>query len=233
MPDELPQNTTVFQIRAGLNVGGFSPLPLPAEIREIDGFNPKLNFIIAGDFTYSFAGTPWGMRTGIRIENKGMITKSKVKNYGMEIIGDGGERVAGNWTGRVSTEVSNSYVTLPILVVYNLSPKWELSAGGFASVLTDKQFSGYVSDGYLREGGPTGNKVIFEGDSRASYDFSDDVKRFSYGAQVGAAYQVFERFRVFLDFTFGLNDIFKSDFDTITFKMRPIYLSFGFGYVFI
>lgn len=231
--DGPPQNKSVFQIRAGINLGGFSPLPLPAEIREINGFNPKFNFNLEGNYTYWFEAASWAFRTGIRIENKGMITKSKVKNYGMEIIGDEGERVAGNWTGRVLTEVANSYVTVPITAVYKLSTNWELSAGGFVSILTDKEFSGYVSDGYLREGGPTGNKIIFEGDSRASYDFSDDLRQFSYGTQVGAAFQVSEHLRVFSDFTFGLNDIFKSDFHTITFKMRPIYLSLGFGYVFI
>ena len=34
------------------------------------------------------------------------------------------------------------------------------------------------------------------------------------------------------DLTWGLNDIFKKDFDTISFAMYPIYLNVGFGYAF-
>ena len=30
----------------------------------------------------------------------------------------------------------------------------------------------------------------------------------------------------------GLNNIFKKDFETISFNMYPIYLNIGFGYVF-
>ena len=34
------------------------------------------------------------------------------------------------------------------------------------------------------------------------------------------------------DLTWGLNDIFQKDFQTITFAMYPIYLNVGFGYAF-
>lgn len=34
------------------------------------------------------------------------------------------------------------------------------------------------------------------------------------------------------DLTWGLNNIFKNDFHTITFAMYPIYLNIGFGYAF-
>ena len=42
------------------------------------------------------------------MENKSMKTDATVKNYGMEIIGDGGERLKGYWTGGVNTKVKNS-----------------------------------------------------------------------------------------------------------------------------
>ena len=34
------------------------------------------------------------------------------------------------------------------------------------------------------------------------------------------------------DITWGINDIFKKSFKTITFNMYPIYLNIGFGYRF-
>lgn len=224
----------VYQLRVGVNIGGFTPVPLPAEIRELNSFNPMLNMSIEGNVVYWLNQSPrsWGVSTGIRLENKGMKADSRVKNYKMEIIGGEGERVAGNWTGGVSTHVANSYLTIPTLATYKMNNRWSFSGGAFWSLLIDKNFSGYVFDGYLREGDPTGAKVVFEGDKTASYDFSNDLRHFSYGVQLGSTWQFSKHLNVFGDLSFGLNNMFKSDFTTISFKMRPIYLNVGAGYRF-
>lgn len=99
-----------YEIRAGVNIGGATPLPLPEEIRALTGYNPNINLSIEGQITKWFAKEKkWGMILGLRIENKGMEAKARVKNYGMEIIGDGGERLSGNWTGKVKTKFRASY----------------------------------------------------------------------------------------------------------------------------
>lgn len=231
---KLHQDSIVYQIRTGINIGGFSPLPFPAEIREIKGFNPRLNFSVEGSATYWFGGEKrlWGVKAGIKLENKGMKTDSKVKNYSMEILGDNGERVAGNWTGGVSTQVVNSYITIPIAVTYAMSENWGFSLGTFCSLILEKDFSGYVYDGYLREGGPTGNKVEFREDNIATYDFSNELRKFTYGIEIGSNWNASSHLNVFSNLSWGLNDVFKSDFKTITFAMKPIYLNVGFGYVF-
>ncbi|MBD3906171.1 PorT family protein [Chryseobacterium sp. Ch-15] len=223
-----------YQLRAGINFGGFTPIPIPAEIRELSSFNPMLNISLEGSITYLFKQTPssWGIRTGIKLENKGMKANSIVKNYRMEIIGGEGERVAGNWTGGVSTHIANSYITIPTLAIFKVNDRWSFSGGAFWSFLMDKNFSGYVFDGYLREGDPTGVKVIFEDGKTASYDFSNDLRQFSYGLQFGSTWQFSKHINVFGDLSFGLNNMFKSDFKTITFTMRPVYLNFGAGYSF-
>ena len=70
------------------------------------------------------------------------------------------------------------------------------------------------------------------GESVATYDFSDDLRRFQWGIQFGGEWKAFKHLNVYADLTWGLNDIFKKNFDTISFAMYPIYLNVGFGYSF-
>lgn len=50
--------------------------------------------------------------------------------------------------------------------------------------------------------------------------------------QLGGEWKAFKHLNVYADLSWGLNDIFKKDFKTITFAMYPIYLNLGFGYAF-
>lgn len=222
-----------YSVKAGFNIGGTSPLPLPREIRAIDSYHPTLSISIEGDIKKWFGPTKeWGMMLGLRLENKGMETKATVKNYSMEIFGSGGEKLKGNWTGGVQTKVDNAYLSIPVLALYQLNKRVSFSAGTYLSFATSRNFTGYVYDGYLREINPTGTKVEFSGDNRASYDFSDNLRKFQWGAQVGTEWKAFKHLIVYADLTWGINDIFRKDFDTITFAMYPIYLNIGFGYAF-
>ena len=85
-----------YEVKAGFHIGGASPLPLPHEIREISGYNPTLAIPIEGTVTQWLGKQrKWDVTAGLKLENKGMITCSRVKNYRTEIIGDGGEKVSG------------------------------------------------------------------------------------------------------------------------------------------
>ena len=222
-----------YQVKAGVSIGGTAPLPMPVEIRKIEGFNPTMLFAVEGNVTKWFHNSEkWGARVGIRLENKGMTTDARVLNYGMEIIGDGGELVQGRWTGDVRTHVKNTYLTFPISAVYRLNRRFNFTLGPYVSYMFEGDFSGHVSNCYLREGDPTGNKVIFENDKSAAYDFSSDLRRFQWGAQLGCEWRALKHLNVYADLTWGLNGIFKGDFHTITFPLYPIYLTAGFGYVF-
>ena len=97
---------------------------------------------------------------------------------------------------------------------------------------TFKRIFGHVYEGYLREDDPTGPKVEFTDGKIATYDFSDDLRHFQWGLQVGAGWRAFKHLNVYADLTWGLNDIFKNNFNTVTFAMYPIYLNIGFGYAF-
>ena len=148
-----------------------------------------------------------------------METKATVKNYSMEIIGSGGEKLKGNWTGGAQTKVENTYFSILVVALYLLNYRVRFSAGPFVSFATIRNFSGYVYDGYLREINPTGTKVEFSGDNRASYDFSDNLRKFQWGAQSGTEWKAFKNIIVYADLTWGLNDIFQKNFETLTFGM--------------
>lgn len=222
-----------YEVKAGFSIGGTAPLPLPEEIRSINKYSPSMATSVEGNARKWFGKKEeWGIQVGLRLENKTMNTEAIVKNYDMEIIGDGGERVKGVWTGGVKTKVKNSYLTIPVLATYKVSKRWKVKAGPYLSSLLEGNFSGNVYDGYLREGNSTGPKVEFTDDKIATYDFSKDLRKFQWGMQIGGEWRAFKHLNVYADLTWGLNNIFKKDFDTVSFAMYPIYLNAGFGYSF-
>ncbi|NDV59136.1 porin family protein [Bacteroides sp. 519] len=220
-----------YSVKAGFNIGGTAPIPLPEEIRAIKSYSPQLALSIEGAVT-KWINADWGIQTGVRLETKSMSTNARVKNYSIELSVAGEPPLVGRWTGNVKTDVNNTYLTIPLLAKYKLASRWELQGGAFFSYLLDGDFSGHVYNGYLRDGDPTGTKVEFTGDDTATYEFSDDLRKFQWGAQVGADWKAFKHLTVNANLTWGFRDIFKSNFKTITFAMYPIYLNVGFGYVF-
>ncbi len=222
-----------YSLRAGFNIGGTAPLPLPEEIREINKYKPGMNFSVEGNATKWFdKDKTWGITVGVRLENKGMTTDATTKNYGMKIITPEGGMLEGLWTGGVYTEVKNSYLTFPILANYAISKRWKLILGPYLSYMVDRKFSGYIYEGHLRTPDEHGSKVSFAGDSKPTYDFTNDMRRFQWGLQAGGEWKAFKHLTVHADLTWGLNDIFNKDFKTITFAMYPIYLNIGCGYRF-
>lgn len=222
-----------YEIKAGFNIGGTSPLPLPKEIRKIDSYAPGIAISIEGNATkWLDEAKKWGVTVGIRLENKNMTTEATVKNYGMKIINTNGGELQGLWTGGVKTKVKNSYLTIPVLADYRINKRWKLSAGPYVSYKIDGDFSGHVYEGHLRTPDQTGTRIDFSGESIATYDFSNELRNFQWGMQLGGEWKAFKHLNVYADLTWGLNDIFKKDFDTISFAMYPIYLNVGFGYAF-
>ena len=222
-----------YEFKAGVNIGGTSPLPLPHEIRSIDSYKPGLAITIEGNATkWIDEAKKWGISIGLRLDSKSMTTEATVKNYNMKIINTNGGELTGLWTGGVYTKVDNSYLTVPLLANYRISNRWKLVLGPYLSYMIDGDFSGHVYEGHLRTPDATGSRVDFSGESIATYDFSNDLRKFQWGLQFGGEWRAFKHLNVYADLTWGLNDIFQKDFDTITFSMYPIYLNVGFGYSF-
>lgn len=221
-----------FEVNAGTSIGGATPIPLPAEIRHIDSYSPDLNLMIGTTVTkWITPDNRWGVAVGLRLDTRGMKTKADVKNYGMEIL-DNGNKLSGRWTGKVQTKYHSQQLVVPVTAVYRINDRLKANVGPYIAYAFTNDFDGFVYDGYLREGDPTGDKYVFEGDSRASYDFGDDLRHFQWGFQGGISWSAYKHLLVNANLTWGCNSIFNSSFKTVNFNMYPIYVSVGFGYVF-
>ena len=230
--EQAKHNGWEFEVKAGVNIGGAAPLSMPREIRKIESYSPRLNASLEGMATkWLDEDLKWGISSGLKVEEKGMITGAQTKGYSMEIIDDG-SRVAGYWTGYVKTKYNSTLLTVPLMANYRWGTAWKVRAGVFMSVKLDGEFSGHVTDGYLRENNPTGEKIAFTNGKVAAYDFSTDLRHVLWGAQVGGTWRAYRHFTLNADLTWGFNNIFHKSFKTITFNMYPIYMNVGFGYTF-
>ncbi len=218
------------EVRAGVTIGGISPIPMPVEIREIIKYSPEFNAMIETQITKWFS-EKLGVSSGIRFENKGMETSSRVKGYGTKIINNGNE-VGGYWTGCVVTIAKISYLTVPLLMNLQLHNRVRMQFGGYYSYTMTGKFAGKVYDGYLRENTPLGQKIEFKDEQYAAYDFSDNLRKTAYGIQLSTQWLATNNLFVLTQFTFGLSNIFEPDFKTVSFDMYPIYLSVGASYRF-
>ena len=226
-----PEKKYEYRIRAGFNIGGTTPIPLPAEIRGIESYSPTMLFSVEGS-VMRWITPKWALTTGLRFETKGMNAGARVKNYQMTMMIENGDMtgdMTGRFTGRIRTRIQNEYITLPILAARQLSPRWEVKFGPYFSYRIDGSFTGSAFDGYIRDGDPTGTKVGVE---NASYNFSYGLRRFSWGGQVGAEWRAYRHLSVYADLTCSANSIFKKDFHSVNFDMYNLYLTVGFGYRF-
>jgi len=218
-----------YRVKAGIAIGGTSPLSLPAEIRKINGFNPGLNLSIEGEALKLF-NESWGISLGLRLETKGMKTDATVKGYKMTLQADA-EQISGYFWGKVKTDVNNAFLTIPVLAVWKPAKRWGIKLGAYGSYAINRSFSGLAYDGYLRENTPVGTYVEIDSDN-GHYDFSNDMLSWYWGLQGGGEWRAFPHLMVGLDLSWGMNSIFDKKFETVNFKMFPIYGTLNFGYAF-
>lgn len=222
--------TWFFTAGAGFQIGGSSPIPMPRPIRKVESFNPLLCLSLEVQARKLIGNSAhWTAIIGLRFEQKGMRTKASVKGYHMEMTADDGGYMEGVWTGHVKTHVRNSYLTIPLLANYQISDRWSVHAGPYVSLLLDGNFNGEAYDGYLRHHDPTGEKAYV---THATYDFGDDLRRWIWGVQMGTAYHFKPHLEATAQLTWGVNNIFKKDFNSISFALYPIYARIGLNYFF-
>ncbi|WP_176885062.1 porin family protein [Dyadobacter soli] len=220
-----------FTVRAGLSIGAATPVGIPASIRKIESYNPGFQPGIEAGLDYRFSPN-FGLATAIRFEQKGMTTDARVKAYYTtfnEAGSDGHQSVTGYFTGRVKTEIKNSYLTLPLHLTYHPKSDFTFKAGGFVSLLLDNRFAGDARDGYIRNQTPTGEREDIDA---ASYDFSENVRRINAGVEIGADYRINSGLFVSANLNYALTPLMEPGFRSIDFGMHNIYLNLGIGYRF-
>lgn len=215
--------------RLGYALGGTIPTHMGNEIRGINSFNPGFNFTVAAEGEYPL-DAHWGLHSGLRFELGSMDVDSRVKNYDIEVV-RGEESLKGIFNGNVRIKTTQRRLTLPIQAAYHLNDQLSLRGGIFMGWLMSRKFWGWAYDGYLREGTPVGAKIEMgtEPGDRGDFDFDTNMRHMQWGIDVGADWKFHRRWGAFVEFTYGLSGIFKSNFHSVQ-TLRPMYGTIGITY---
>ena len=205
--EQQPGNRKIgYEIGLGFNIGAMSPLGLPAEIRKIDSYQPKANLSI--DFAVSYMlSDKWGIGAGLCFETKGMKTGVEVKDYHL----------------KMNIEEGDEQGTL-----FRPDTDWKVEAGPYFSIAIDRSFLGDVSSGKMRET-PLHPAI---GISKASYDYSDDIRHFDFGIGLGGSRRIYRGLSVRADLKWGLLTVLDPSKRTIDMDTYNIYLNLGLSYAF-
>jgi hypothetical protein len=220
-----------YRMYAGYNLGGSSPLPLPAEIRSINSWNPGFAWTLGIQATRRLA-PEWGVTAGLAIDVKGMNIEADVKYMNTDLdIGEGINQghFSGMFTGKNSTSVKNGYLLIPVMATYlpSAEPSWRFHIGGYVAFLRDANFEGTASDGYIRNGGPAGDRIEV---SEAKFDFSDRLRKVDAGLMAAANCFLTPHIGIQGQLSWGLLPLFPSGCTGIPYKLYNIYFSGGLAY---
>jgi hypothetical protein len=218
-----------YKANIGYNLGGSIPLSMPVEVRSIEKYTipvPAPHFALEAT---RWLNEKWGISAQIMYDHKGFTVRNKVKNLYTEIeIAGNPEPQTGNFTGNNTTEIQNSYLTVPVLASYRISPVWITQLGVYASYLCRPYFKGTASDGYIRRGSPVGEKINVP---NASFDFSKNQNRFDFGLFLAEEWQFYKKIAFKGQLQWGLRSLFPADFSGISFDMYNVYGTLGISYL--
>lgn len=229
--------------RAGISIGGTIPLDMPAEMRHINSFSPKLNYRVGIDAEYRL-NDRWGILSGVYLERKGFEGDMAVRGYQITMR-QGTEQISGPFTGNVVTHIVQSGITLPVQATWNVCQSARLRLGPYVSFVTGKSFHGYAygntgADGkptaYLRRDDVKGDLVYIGNDenSRGTFDdddFKDYLRTFQLGIDAGCDWFFSRHWGAFADLSYGLNSAFNGkEGNPVNMDLFPLYATIGVVY---
>jgi hypothetical protein len=213
-------------IQAGLNFGASAPLSIPDNIRKINVWAPTFAPMIGYEVLHNI-DRKWAVGAAVKVDMKGMYIKDQVMYLPTIITTDGGGKFEGTFSGTNETHVRNSYISLPVHVVFSPDKNWKVKLGLYGAWLFSSNFKGTVSDGYIRNGGPLGEKVEID---EASFDFGHEMNEFDWGVQAAGERMVGKKIAVLANFNWGMRPLFPSSFEGMNFKLYNMYLTLGVRY---
>ena len=214
-----------YSAKIGLNLGGTMPFPIPANINKIESYSPNLFPTIEAE-ALRWISKEIGISAGIRLDNKGMRTTAKVKEYSINY-----DKFEGKFDGTVDTDISVNYIGLPILAHYVFTENFFVYAGAYYAYMISGEFKGAAYDGILREKDDIRMDVPTA--TPQNYDFSEELRNHDAGLSLGLSVLPYNEHLMFsFDFNYGLMSIFPNDFNGIAYDMQNIYGKFSVGYLF-
>lgn len=216
-------------ILGGLNIGAAAPISFPNTIRQIDGWWPRFSPSVGYEYIY-YLPKKWSIGAAFKLDFKGMGTKSQVIYFPTIIAvkdGDQTNEFTGTFSGKNKTIVSNAYITVPVYAVYRFNHRWRAKLGMYAAWLFSSDFEGDVSDGYIRNGGPTGEKVNID---YATFDFDEEVNSFDFGMYGAGEYRLSRKLSASVQLSWGLRPLFPSSFKGMDFPLYNIFATLGVTY---
>ena len=221
-------------VKVGLNFGATTPTKIPYGVNAqayAPNFAPVLGFYRSFHFTPAFA-----LQVGLQFEYKGMLVRARVHDYYTEVNKEQDGvivRFRGSFTGEITTQVSNSYATLPLLFSLRITPGYALKFGGYASYVLSNSFAGTVENGYVwtrpSDNTSVSNKVFIE---REEFSFNKEMKQWDAGLLLFGEHALLNNFYLEAGLSLGLTSVFRRNFTGISYPMQNIYLSLGIGYTF-
>jgi hypothetical protein len=211
---------------AGLNIGASAPLSLPATIREINAYVPGFNPSLGYECVYYLKGK-WRAGAGVKLDYKGMTVKDRVMYMRTKITVESGSSTGGfegYFTGDNETEVHNAYLSFPVNMIYDFNSRWRMKLGGYAAWLIKSGFSGNVSNGYMRNETPVGEKIIID---HASFDLGKEQNTWDFGVNAACERSIGKNFGVAAGLMWGLRPLFSSANSSMDFKMYNVYGTLG------
>lgn len=224
----LDKSKVEHRIVAGFNLGATAPTSMAKEIRSIDAWWPQFTPQLGYNAIYHL-DEKFGIGSGIVLDYKGMGGKITAKYIHTRVQYEN-DILEGYFVGKNETRIKTAHVTIPVFATYSFNEKWRIRVGGYASYAFSTSFKGDVYDGYLRVDDPTGKKIEFEGDNKATFDFSSDIRDFDFGILAGGEMKVNQKFNIFGNLSWGLRPIFSKEKRVMDFNMYNIYFTLGLAY---
>jgi hypothetical protein len=214
-----------FSVIAGYNIGATTPVPIPAEVREVISYQSQFNPQLGVNVNYKL-NRHYGIASGLAIERKSMNVSSRVK-YMLTNIEIDNDFVTGYFVGENTTNSDNVYLTMPVYGNFAFSERWNFKLGVYTAMALSTKFKGSVSDGYIRIDTPLGQKQEID---KATFDFSKDAQDYDFGLSVKGEYKTKKSLGIFSSVGWGLIPYFKNGASPTNLAMRNFFGTIGIMY---